>query len=206
MAEGKPAWLVPHGRPWVVRRSRDVYDNPWIGLTEHEAVAPSGRLTPVYGVVRFKNLAVAVLPLHADATVTLVGQNRLPAVDYSWELPEGGVPMNEDPLEGAKRELREETGLEAAEWRTILPRMQLSNSTTDERAVSFLALDLRQGEAAPDETEDLALARVPFREALDAAVAGHMPDVMTVATLLRAHHMAVVGELPPELARRMLEG
>ncbi len=204
MAEDKPDWLVPRGRPWEVRRSRVVYDNPWIGLSEHEALAPSGRLAPGYGVVRFKNLAVAVLPLHADATVTLVGQNRLPAGDYSWELPEGGAPFHEDPLEGARRELREETGLEARDWRTVLPRMQLSNSTTDERAVGFLALDLVGGDADPDETEDLALARVPFREALAAAVAGHMPDVLTVAMLLRAHHMAVSGELPAGLARVML--
>lgn len=204
MTEGKPAWLRPHGRPWRTQSSRILYDNPWIGLTEHEATAPSGQLVRDYGVVRFKNLAVAVLPLHADGTVTLVGQNRLPAGDYSWEIVEGGGSVDEPPLEAAKRELREETGLEAADWRLILPRMQLSNSTTDERGVGFLALELTPGEIEPDETEDIAVERVPFLEALGAAVAGWMPDVMTVAMLLRAHHMADAGELPPDLARRML--
>jgi len=205
MSEGKPDWLVPHGRPWTTRRSRAVYDNAWIGVTEHEAVAPSGRPAPVYGVVRFKNIAVVVLPLHDDATVTLVGQHRLPAGDYAWELPEGGAPMSEDPLEAARRELREETGLCAGEWRTVLPRLQLSNAVTDERGVGFLALGLTQGDAAPDPTEDLAVARAPFAEALAAAVAGHIADALTVAMLLRAHHMAVAGELPAALARLMLE-
>lgn len=210
MPERKPAhrpeWLTPHGRPWEITASKPIYDNPWIGVTEHQAVAPSGRFAPTYGVVRFKNLAVAVLPLHEDGTVTLVGQNRLPHGGYSWEIPEGGAPLDEDPLEAARRELREETGLLARDWRTVLPALQLSNATTDERGIGFLAMDFEQGETEPDETEDLAVARAPFREALDAALAGWMPDLLTVAMLLRAHHMAAQGELPSELARLMLDG
>ena len=207
MPENKPRpdWLVPHGRPWEIKASQPVYDNPWIGVTEHQAVAPSGRFTPTYGVVRFKNLAVAVLPLHGDGTVTLVGQNRLPHRDYVWEIPEGGAPLHEDPLEAAKRELREETGLLAREWRCVLPRLQLSNATTDERGIGFLAMGFEQGETEPDDTEDIAVQRVPFGEALDAALAGWLPDLLTVAMLLRAHHMAVAGELAPELARLMLD-
>lgn len=208
MAERKPArkpdWLIPHGRAWEITASKPVYDNAWIGVTEHQAVAPSGRFTPTYGVVRFKNLAVAVLPLHADGTVTLVGQNRLPHGDYVWEIPEGGAPLDEGPLEAARRELREETGLLARDWRCVLPTLQLSNATTDERGIGFLAMDFEQGEADPDETEDIAVARVPFGEALEAALAGWLPDLLTVAMLLRAHHMANTGALPAELARAMV--
>ena len=201
-----PAWLVPHGRPWEITASKPVYDNPWIGVTEHQAVAPSGRFAARYGVVSFKNLAVAVLPLHGDGTVTLVGQNRLPHGGYIWEIPEGGAPLDEDPMEAAKRELREETGLLAREWRTVLPSLQLSNATTDERGIGFLAMDFEQGETEPDETEDITVVRAPFGEALGAALAGWMPDLLTVAMLLRAHHMAMTGELGPELARHMLDG
>lgn len=201
----KPDWLKPHGRPWEITRSTDLYDNPWIGLTEHQAVAPSGQFAPTYGVVRFKNLAVAVLPLHEDGTVTLVGQNRLPHGDYVWEVPEGGAPLDEDPLHAAERELKEETGLIAAEWRCVLPTLQLSNATTDERGIGFLAMNFTQAETEPDPTEDIATARVPFREALDAALEGWLPDLLTVAMLLRAHQMAVTGELQPELARAMLD-
>jgi 8-oxo-dGTP pyrophosphatase MutT (NUDIX family) len=155
--------------------------------------------------VRFKNMAIAVLPVHDDGTITLVGQHRFPLGDYTWELPEGGSPHGEDPLEGAKRELAEETGLAAAEWREIL-RGQLSNSITDERMIGYLALGLSEGpqRPEPDPTEAIVLARVPFREALEAAMAGHLQDMLTVAMLLRGYHMARERALPGALARAML--
>jgi 8-oxo-dGTP pyrophosphatase MutT (NUDIX family) len=117
-----------------------VYDNPWITLTEYQTIAPTGR-PALYGKVSFKNRAIGVVPLHADGTVTLVGQNRFAHANYSWELPEGGAPLDEDPLDGAKRELAEEVGLEAGDWRRILT-MELSNSITDEICHGYLALDL----------------------------------------------------------------
>ncbi len=200
----KPAWLRPHGVPWKRGAERVVYENPWIRVSHHEAVAPTGRPAQ-YGLVSFKNLAIAVLPLHDDGTVTLVGQNRFALADYSWELPEGGSPHGEDPLEGAKRELAEETGLQAAEWRKVL-QAQLSNSVTDERAMGFIAFGLSPCEEgwACDDTEAITLVRAPFREALAAALAGHIEDVLTVAMLLRAYHMAQEGELPDALTRAML--
>jgi 8-oxo-dGTP pyrophosphatase MutT (NUDIX family) len=198
----KPAWLKPHGKPWGVASSKVVYDNPWITVTEYQAIAPTGR-PALYGKVGFKNQAIGIVPLHEDGTVTLVGQNRFSLANYSWELPEGGAPHGEDPLDGAKRELAEEVGLQASDWRPIL-WMELSNSVTDEIAYGFLAMDLSPTETAPDETEDLAVVRVPFREALDAAIAGHMPDAITVALLLRTHLMAARGELPSALAALML--
>lgn len=200
----KPSWMQAHGTPWRRGPGRVVYDNPWIRVTEFNATAPTGR-PALYGLVGFKNRALAILPLFEDGTVPMVGQNRLPFGDYSWEIPEGGGPLAEAPLDGAKRELLEETGLVAAEWREVL-RMQLSNSVTDELAIGYIATGLSDGGAAAeiDETEDIAHARVPFREALDAAMAGHITDVLTVAMLLRAYHMASEGALQPALARAML--
>jgi 8-oxo-dGTP pyrophosphatase MutT (NUDIX family) len=198
----KQNWLKPHGTPWRILETRVVYDSPWLKFSEHQAVAPTGQ-PAVYGVVTFKNQAIGVVPLHADGTVTLVGQNRLPHASYSWELPEGGAPMGEDPLDGAKRELAEEVGLQAADWRPIL-KVEMSNSVTDEIGYGFLAMDLSPAPSAPDETEDLAVARVPFQEALAAALDGRMPDSLTVALLLRVHHMAVTGALPGDLARLVL--
>jgi 8-oxo-dGTP pyrophosphatase MutT (NUDIX family) len=200
----KPDWLKPHGRPWTAGTARAVYDNPWIRVTEYEATAPTGR-PALYGVVGFKNLAMAILPIHDDGTVTLVGQHRFAHGDYSWEIPEGGGPIDDDPLESAKRELAEETGLQASEWREVL-RAQLSNSVTDERAIGYIATGLSEspGGHGVDETEALTIIRVPFREALDAAMAGHLPDMLTVAMLLRGYHMAREGALPAALAKVML--
>jgi 8-oxo-dGDP phosphatase len=198
----KPAWLRPHGQPWTRVSERLIYDNPWIRVSEHQAVAPTGK-PAIYGVVGFKNLALAVLPLFEDGTTVLVGQHRFAFADYSWEIPEGGGPIGIDPLESAKRELREEAGLAAAEWRLVI-EAQLSNAITDERAFGYIATGLTPIPADPDETEQLTLARVPFREALDAALAGHLKDVMTVAMLLRAYHMAQERAFPDALARAML--
>lgn len=200
----KPGWLSAHGIPWRRGRSRLVYDNPWISVSEHEATAPTGA-PATYGLVSFKNLALAILPIDAAGQVVLVGQHRFPFGDYSWEIPEGGGPKGEDPLAGARRELAEEAGLAAAEWREIL-RLQLSNSVTDELAVGFLATGLSEieGTAHADDTEDFALTRVPFRQALDAAMAGHICDALTVAMLLRAYHMAREGLLSDALTRAML--
>ena len=200
----RPSWLTPHGAAWRRGPERLVYDNPWIRVTEHEALAPTGR-PALYGMVGFKNLALAVLPIHEDGCVTLIGQHRFPFSDYSWEIPEGGGPVGEDPVENARRELREEAGLEAAQWREIL-RMQLSNSVTDEEAIGYLATGLSPTALAVerDATELLAIARVPFRDALDAALAGHLRDALTVAMLLRGYHMAREGGLPRDLARAML--
>lgn len=198
----KPDWMRPTGRPWARTSERLVYENPWISVREHQAEAPTGHRT-IYGVVGFKNLAIGVLPIFPDGRTVLVGQHRFPLGDYSWEIPEGGAPLGQEPIEGARRELREETGLEARTWIQVLS-YQLSNSVTDERGFGFIATDITEGEAEPDATEALAIVRVPFREALELAVAGHLHDLITVAMLLRAHHMAIEGQLPEPLARAML--
>jgi 8-oxo-dGTP pyrophosphatase MutT (NUDIX family) len=201
---GKPAWLRPHGQPWTRGEGRVVYDNPWIRVTEFAATAPTGAPAQ-YGLVSLKNLAIAILPLFDDGTTVLVGQSRLPFGDYSWEIPEGGGPRDVDPLTSARRELAEETGLAAAEWREIM-RAQLSNSVTDELMIGYLATELSRsmGIHHVDETEAIEMVRVPFREALEAALAGHLPDMLTVAMLLRAYHMAREGHLAPALAAAML--
>lgn len=200
-----PAWLCPHGHAWSQATGPErMHDNPWFAVDAYDAVAPTGAPAR-YFVQRYKNLATGVLPLHEDGTVTLVGQWRFPFADFQWEIPEGGAPLHEVPLEGCKRELREEAGLEATDWRVVLT-MQLSNSTSDELAMGWLATGLTPCATAPEVTEELTIARVPFAEALEAAVAGRLQDAITVAMLLRLHHMAVTGALEPGLALRVLKG
>jgi 8-oxo-dGTP pyrophosphatase MutT (NUDIX family) len=202
MTPPKPDWMTPHGPPWRMLAERPIYDNPWINVREFDARAPTGA-DALYGVVHFKNLATGILPIHEDGSIILVGQHRVPLGDYSWEIPEGGVPLGIDPLEGARRELREEAGLEASDWRQVLS-FQLSNSVTDERGIGFIATGLRPVPAEPDATESLALVKVPFAEALDQALCGRIWDMITLALLLRAYHMAREGELPAALAAAML--
>ena len=100
--------------PWRRRSRRSVYENPWLEVFHDEVLRPDGS-PGIYGVVHLRNAAVGVVPLDDAGRVLLVGQHRYTLDAYSWEIPEGGVPAGEDRLEGAKRELREETGFEASE-------------------------------------------------------------------------------------------
>ncbi len=202
MSDEAPSWMKPHGRNWQVRSRKTLQENPWFQLSASEATAPTG-VDATYYLIHFVNSAVGVIPLHDDGTISLVGQWRFPFNAYSWELPEGGVPADEAPMEGAKRELREEVGLIATNWRQILT-LQTSNASVDEVARVFLATGLSAVETEPDDTEDLATVRVPFQEALAQANAGRIQDAMTVAGLLRLHHMAVTGELDGALTRLVL--
>ena len=167
-----------------VRRTRRVaYDNPWITVWHDEVDRPDGS-PGIYGVVHFANLAAGVVALDEADRIVLVGQHRYTLDEDSWEIPEGGVPDGETALQGAQRELREETGLTAASWREI-GRLALSNSVSDERAVLFLATDLTHGQAAPDPSEALDVRWVPFVEAVAMARDGRINDAMSVAAILR---------------------
>lgn len=166
------------------RRSRRVaYDNAWITVWHDEVARPDGS-DGIYGVVHFANVAVGVVAVDAEDRVVLVGQHRYTLDVYSWEIPEGGVPAGESALDGARRELREETGVEAADWREIA-RLDLSNSITDERAVLYLATGLEHGEPEPDPTEALEIRWVPFDEALAMTLDGRITDVLSVAAIQR---------------------
>jgi 8-oxo-dGTP pyrophosphatase MutT (NUDIX family) len=157
------------------------YRNPWITVYHDEVVRPDG-LPGVYGVVHFSNVAVGVVAIDDQDRVALVGQHRYPFDANSWEIPEGGSPHGEDPLEGARRELLEETGLSARTWREI-GRYELSNSISDEAAVVYLATDLEQGTAQPEGSEQLELRWLPFDEALAMVASGEIADALSVLPL-----------------------
>ena len=169
--------------PWTINRTEQIYDNPWIRVVEHQVTNPSGN-PGIYGVVHFKNTAVAVIPVDDDGYTWLVGQFRFPTGTYEWEVPEGGAPPDEIPEACARRELQEETGLLAADLRPIL-EMQLSNSTTDERSISYLATGLSHGPASPEDTEKLAIRRLPLDEAIAMARRNEIRDSLSVASLLQ---------------------
>ena len=190
--------------PWTINGDQQIYENPWIRLTEFDVTQPDGR-PGIYGVVHFKNLALGILPVFEDGTVLLVGQHRFAFDAYSWEVPAGGGLHPADPLASAQRELREETGYSAQHWEAVL-HMDLSNSVTDERAVCFIAAGLEPGEPDPDGTEELQVQRVPFAEALDRALNGEITDAISIALLLRAHIIALTGEGPGPICESLRAG
>lgn len=179
--------------PWKTLSISRKYENPWIEVSEHQVLNPAGN-PGIYGVVHFKNLAIGVIPLDSELNTWLIGQYRYPLDTYSWEIPEGGSPVGLSPEEGARRELKEETGMEADNLRLVL-QMHLSNSVSDELALLYVATGLHFGDAEPEETEQLVLRKLPFSEAYQMVLRGEITDAMSVAGILRVQLMLTSGEI-----------
>lgn len=177
---------------WSPLSCESGYSNPWICVQKYRAVNPLG-LEQHYDFVHFKNKAVGVAAIE-DGHIWLVGQSRFALGEYSWELPEGGCPQGEDTLDAAKRELAEETGLRAVHYAPLL-QMHLSNSCTDEWGIIYLATGLTQGDASPEESEDISVLKLPFEAALKAVEAGEITDSLTVAAIYKLALMQARGEL-----------
>ena len=175
--------MSQHENPWKTLSVRDIYDNRWISVAEHQVTNPSGR-PGIYGKVSFKNLACGIIPLDDDGNTWIVGQHRYTLDEYSWEIPMGGVALGTDVLTGAKRELQEETGLSAARWEQIL-KVHISNSITDEVGVVYVAEGLEHGKTAFDETEKIEIRKLPFTELLQMTLKGEITDVLSVAGILK---------------------
>ena len=179
--------------PWQVKGEQVTYDNPWIRVTHYDVVNPSGG-NGIYGKVHFKGKAIGVLPLDEALNTWLVGQYRFPLNQYSWEIPEGGGPLGTDPLASAKRELLEETGLVALQW-SLLFEMHLSNSVSDEHGLVYLARQLEQREAEPEETEQLVVKKMPFETAYRMVEDGTITDSLSVAAILKVKLMLLDGRI-----------
>ncbi len=168
---------------WKVKSSRIAYENPWIKVTHDEVITPKGT-EGIYGTVHFKNTAIGVLPIDDEGNTWLVRQSRYTLNQYTWEIPEGGCPEGEDPINAARRELEEEVGLKAVDI-TELMRMHLSNSVSDELAIIFIATGLSVGQQALEPTEDIEYKKIPLAEAIDMVKRGEITDSISVAALLR---------------------
>lgn len=183
----------PEENPWKITSEKVIYDNPWINLTEYQVLNPSGN-PGIYGKVHYKNIAIGVLPLDDELNTYFVGQFRFPLGQYSWEMPEGGGILGVDPLDSAKRELLEETGLKAQNW-TEIQRLHLSNSVSDELSIIYLARDLQQFEAEPEDTEQLIVHKLPFEQVYQMVCSGEITDAMTVAAVLKVQLLIIENKL-----------
>ncbi len=169
--------------PWKTLKSEQVYESAWIKVVKHNCLNPANK-PAIYSVVGFKNLAIGILPLDNENNTWLVGQWRYPLNAYSWEIPEGGGPLGIDPLESAKRELKEETGIIANNFTEIM-RLHLSNSATDELAIVYLAKDLQFEQSEPEESEILQIKKVHINEAYGMVTKGQITDAISVAAIMK---------------------
>jgi ADP-ribose pyrophosphatase len=179
--------------PWKTLDAEVMYESKWIKVTKSNVLNPAGNAA-VYSWVHFKNLAIGIFPLDEEKNTWLVGQYRYPLEAYSWEIPEGGGPLGTDPLESAKRELLEETGIEAKNFNELM-RMHLSNSVSDELSITYLATGLSFSKPQPEESEVLQIKKLSLDEAFQWVLSGKITDSISVATILRVKWMDDKGEL-----------
>ena len=166
--------------------SRLVYDGGLLKVREDEVRLPDGKTSRREYVVHPG--AALMLPIFEDGSLLLERQYRYPIGRHCIELPAGKLEPGEPPLETAKRELLEETGYVAEEWRelgVLFPNVGYS----DERIAFFLARRLTFKQASLDEGEFLETMRVPLDEALGWLRAGKINDVKTMLGLLWAEKL-----------------
>lgn len=172
---------------WQTRASRMAYENPWIRVREDDVIKPDGG-SGIYGVVQVRHPAVFIVPLTEAGEVVMVRLFRYTIGRESLEVPAGGTD-GEEPLLAAQRELREETGLEADEWRDLGEYWSLIG-VADAPGRIFLARGLRRADGAVDGaaareegiTETLA---VPWADVMDMVRTGQISDSETLGALLR---------------------
>ncbi|MCE7991433.1 MAG: NUDIX hydrolase [Roseivirga sp.] len=175
--------MNPEENPWQTLKGKMIYDNPWIRVDEYDVINPKGG-KGIYGKVSFKGLAIGIIPVDEAGNTWLVGQYRYTLSEYSWEIPMGGVPFDEDVEQGALRELREETGLMASSLE-YLSKIHTSNSVTDEVGHIYVAKGLTVGKTDFDETEDLSVRKLSFKTALKMVMDGEITDSLSVAGILK---------------------
>jgi len=169
--------------PWETLSSKEIYSNAWIKLQEDQIINPAGK-PGIYGKVCFRTQAVGIIPVDEQGNTWLVGQYRYTLNEWSWEIPMGGSPLDEDCQQTALRELEEETGLIAANIKQI-QYLHPSNSITDEQGYVFLATDLKPGKQQLEDTEQgLEVLKLPLSEAIEMTQDGRITDAISVAGLL----------------------
>lgn len=159
-----------------------IFEGKIIKVGLDQAQLPNGKT--VSREVVFHPGGVTVLALDSDLTVTLVRQHRYPIERTTLELPAGKLDPGEDILQAAKRELSEETGLEAGEW-TYLGYEMASPGFCNEVVHLYLARDLRRKESHPDEDEFLELIVMPFAELVSKVMDGSIADAKTAVLALK---------------------
>jgi ADP-ribose pyrophosphatase len=166
---------------YVRNGRRTTYENRWLRFEAHDMVHPNGQAGE-HGVVITPRASGAVV-LDGD-NVVFTRQARYAVDRVLLEIVKGGAEPGETPLGAARRELREELGIEAARWDELGIIYEIP-SIMQEPVSLFLARDLSRVASDPENVETIVAVRMPLRAALRAAGSGEIADAVTAAALLR---------------------
>ena len=167
-----------------VLSSKVVYKGKVFSVTSDKVREPNG-VTATRDVIRHSG-SVVILPVDEtgdEPHVLIERQYRYAAQEYLWELPAGRIDPGESALAGAKRELIEETGYRAKQWKKALT-FYASPGFLDETMSIYLARDLTLGEAQPEEDESIECHLVPLSQAIEMILNGKIHDGKAIAGIL----------------------
>lgn len=153
--------------------SKDIYQGRIINLRIDRVVLPDGSES-TREIVEHTG-AVAIVAIDENKNIWMVKQYRKAVEEILMEIPAGTLEKGEDPLECAKRELAEETGLTAKNWHSILSYYSAPGFVT-EKLHLFLATDFTEGDIHPDRDEFLYTVKLPLAEAYNAIFTGQIKD------------------------------
>jgi ADP-ribose pyrophosphatase len=172
-----------------VLSSRLSYQGPVFSVTTDEVEEPGG-VRARRDVIRHSG-SIVVLAVEdpvrgakgAEPLILLERQYRHAAQSMMWELPAGRIDDGETALTAAKRELLEETGYTARQWKRIL-HFYVSPGFLDETMTIYLARGLKAGKAQPEADERISIRFFKLSEARQMALSGRIRDAKTIAGIL----------------------
>ena len=166
--------------------SKQVFDGVVVKLFVDEVELPDGKKS-VREVVRHPG-AVCVIPIDENGDVIMIKQFRYPFEEVLYEIPAGKLEIGEDPYEAAKRELEEETGVNASKIEYI-GTMYTTVAILDEKIHMYLATGITYKDAHPDEGEFLEVEKIPLSTLVDMVMDGKSPDSKTQIAILKAEKL-----------------
>ncbi len=171
-----------HG-PWTIQNSEVKYKNPWIEVVENVVIRPDG-CSGIFGVVKMKG-GVSVLPIDEQGFVYLIEEFKFALGQDSIEAVTGGIDEDEDSLLAARRELKEEAGIEADDW-VHLGWLNPFTSAIDSPAELFLARGLHFGVSDPDGTETIRMVKITLEEAVQMVMESKITHGQSCVLILKA--------------------
>lgn len=170
--------------PWKKISSKVVYKNPWVRVVEDSVIRPGGK-PGIYAYLETNGPSVFVMAMTDNEEVYLVGLHRYTSGEYSWELPAGNSD-GDDLLRAAKRELLEETGIEAVDWKEV-GYFWAMNGVVKEKSYVFVAKNLKQTKKDERLEEGIvAIVKVSIAKLILMIKNGELSDSQSISAIMKA--------------------